>query len=338
MKKRILAMLLALTMIFSMVPVQAFASETEPAEVAEQIIETTEAVTEAPQEEPEETTAPPVIEAEPEETTAPQVTEPEETTAPAETEAEVEETAAAEMAAEVVVQEKAAAAVTAAEPADSVKVTMTIAAYGNLELARKEVTVKDLDSDGLLTFDEALTAAHKAYYKGDGEGYVSFPGSYGLQVGLLWGHGNGDFVNGMFFTNDVPNQMNVGESYVAEGDDLYASNMYDDNSFYDWYTYFDKKEVTVKAGQEFTLTLKGFPGMTWGEPVPNAIPGATVGTWDEDFTALSGKTTDDSGKVTLSFAEAGTYVVSATGTVMDDSMGMVVPIMVPACVDRKSVV
>ena len=50
MKKRILAMLLAITMLVGMVPVPAFATETEPVEAIEEIIETTAAVTEAAEE------------------------------------------------------------------------------------------------------------------------------------------------------------------------------------------------------------------------------------------------------------------------------------------------
>lgn len=63
MKKRILAMLLAVTMLVGMVPVPAFATETEPVEAIEEIIETTAAVTEAA----EETVLPEDTEAETEE-------------------------------------------------------------------------------------------------------------------------------------------------------------------------------------------------------------------------------------------------------------------------------
>ena len=59
MKKRILAMLLAVTMLVGMVPVPALATETEPVEAIEEIIETTAAATEMAEEEvlPEDTEA-----------------------------------------------------------------------------------------------------------------------------------------------------------------------------------------------------------------------------------------------------------------------------------------
>lgn len=58
--------------------------------------------------------------------------------------------------------------------ADAV-VTLTVSNRGVLAtaadgsvMANKEVTVKDIDSDGKLTFDEALVAAHAAYNSADG--------------------------------------------------------------------------------------------------------------------------------------------------------------------------
>lgn len=73
MKKRILAMLLAVTMLVGMVPVPSFATETEPVEVVEEIIETTAVVTESAEEEHEgETTLPEESEAE---TTVPEESE-----------------------------------------------------------------------------------------------------------------------------------------------------------------------------------------------------------------------------------------------------------------------
>lgn len=89
MKKRILAMLLAITMMIGMVPVQVFATETEPVEAAEEVVVVTEEVAAAAEEAMEaaekseaETTLPEEFE---EETTVPEESE-EETTVPEETE------------------------------------------------------------------------------------------------------------------------------------------------------------------------------------------------------------------------------------------------------------
>ena len=89
MKKRILAMLLAITMMIGMVPVQAFATETDPVDVAEEVVETVEEIVataeeamEAAEESEAETTLPEEFE---EETTVPEESE-EETTVPEETE------------------------------------------------------------------------------------------------------------------------------------------------------------------------------------------------------------------------------------------------------------
>ena len=55
-----------------------------------------------------------------------------------------------------------------AEPvaADPAKVYVTVNNAGHLELVSGEVTVTDIDADGVLTYDEALQAAHAAYCAG----------------------------------------------------------------------------------------------------------------------------------------------------------------------------
>ena len=76
------------------------------------------------------------------------------------------------------------------EPAADAVVYVSGAKNGTLFLANQPVTVKDLNEDGQLSYDEAMKAAHDAYCPG---GYVSIEGSYGLQVGKVWGEGNGTF-------------------------------------------------------------------------------------------------------------------------------------------------
>ena len=50
----------------------------------------------------------------------------------------------------------------ATEPAADAQVTVTIANAGRLALVNAAVTVRDLNSDGILTYDEAMQAAHAA--------------------------------------------------------------------------------------------------------------------------------------------------------------------------------
>ena len=205
------------------------------------------------------------------------------------------------------------------------KVTVSGSRGGTLVLANASVVVKDLNGDNLLSYDEALIAAHEAYWPG---GYETDWGSYGIQVGKLWGEGDGYFANALFYTNDQALQMNVGESYVQEGDRLYACSLKYPYSWNDAYTYFDRHSLTVYTGEEFTLTLKG--GSYMGSAL--VAEGLTVGIWsDGSSTPLAGKSFDSANQVTLSFAQAGTYVVTAEGEFLDD-YGMDAPIMPPVCV------
>ncbi len=201
--------------------------------------------------------------------------------------------------------------------ADAV-VTLTVSNRGVLAtaadgsvMANKEVTVKDIDSDGKLTFDEALVAAHAAYNSADG--YAA--GSAG--VTKLWGVTTS---NVLFFMNNVGLTTGVKSDTVKGGDRLVASINADDTYYADWYAAFDRAAKTVTVGEDITLTLKGHLGMAYTEEdmADAALSGISVGTVSGgSFTAIEGKTTDADGKVTLSFDAAGTYYVTASGTVKD---------------------
>jgi len=195
---------------------------------------------------------------------------------------------------------------------------------GSLYLVNKAVTVKDINEDGLLSYDEALQAAHDQYCPG---GYTSSWGAFGIQVGKVWGEGNGDFANAYFLNNNKGLQMNVGESYVEAGDHLYACSLKYPDSWNDTYSYFNDTSVTVDAGEEFTLTLRGSSYFGNGADLSEI----SVGIWsDGSFTALNGEKFDENAQVTLSFNKAGTYIVSAEGEFYDD-YGLS-PIMPPYCI------
>lgn len=203
-------------------------------------------------------------------------------------------------------------------PAEDAVVTLTVSNKGALAtandgsvMAEREVTVKDINSDGKLTFGEALAAAHAEYNSEDG--YVE---KYGT-VSKLWGIETG---NTLFFINDVGLTSSVSSDTVKDGDRLTASINADDIYYADWYSAFDTTNKNVTVGEEFSLTLKGYLGMAY-EPEDmesTALAGVSIGTASASgFSSIDGKTTDESGKVTLSFDEAGTYYITASGTVED---------------------
>ena len=314
-------------MIVGMVPTSVFADEAEQ-ETLSAPVEQTEAPvieTEAPQ------TQPPVTEAP--ETQAPETQAPTQapTEAPAteapETQAPTEETEAP-----LEVMEESTAA-------DDVTVYFTVSQQGLLAktsdgnaAVELPVTVSDINSDGILTFDEALTALHKAYCTDGTDGYKL----NGATVIKLWGKG----VTGPIFAKNneiLTKAVNWNTSTVAEGDKLYAASVKDTVDLSDCLSYFDKTEVTVEAGKEFTLTLKA-AGEYWSGSNTSFLNAYSipVGTWESgSFQAITGAKTDTKGAVTLSFAKAGTYIVTASGTLAGEDEGgydMDCQITAPYCV------
>ena len=209
----------------------------------------------------------------------------------------------------------AAFAQSGSAPAEDAVVTLTVSNKGALAtandgsvMAEKKVTVKDINSDGKLTFGEALAAAHAEYNSEDGY-YVD---NYGT-VSKLWGI---ETTNALFFINGVGLTSSVSSDTVKDGDRLTASINADDKYYADWYSQFDTTSKNVTVGEEFSLTLKGYLGMAY-EP-EEALAGVSVGTASASgFSSIDGKTTDENGKVTLSFDKSGTYYITASGTVED---------------------
>ena len=204
-------------------------------------------------------------------------------------------------------------------------------------MARRPVTVTDLDGDGTLTYDEALTAAHAACCAAGTEGY-SAPGGY---VSRLWGE---DSYNTLFFLNDTGLTGGVTDAAVHDGDALTASVNLDDTYYADWYAFFDRGTAEVSVGTALTLTLKGHLGMAWSEEDLKDVPlsGVAAGVWEDGaFVPLDGAVTGEDGRVTLSFDRPGTYCVTASGTVPDEvvvdwstyeTATVPCPIIAPVCV------
>lgn len=328
MKRRILALLLTLVMLVGMIPTSVFADEAAQETISAPVEETEAPVleTEAPQTQPPVTEAP---ETEAPETQAP--TQAPETEAPAteapETQAPTEET------------EEALDVMEENTPADPVTVYFTVSEKGVLAKTSSgkaavelPVTVSDVNSDGILTYDEALVALHEAYCP---DGYAL----NGNSVRKLWGS---EVTAPIVAKNNkiLEKAVNWKTSTVAEGDKLYAASIKDTVDYSDCLSYFDKTEVTVDEGKEFTLTLKAageyFSGSNYSEL--NAY-GISVGTWEKgSFKAITGKETATNGTVTLSFSEAGTYIVTASGTLPGeaddgfDTYDVDCPVSAPYCI------
>ena len=213
---------------------------------------------------------------------------------------------------------------------DSITVYVTISNKGVLAadkngdpMGYRDVTVTDQDDDGKLTIYDAYTTAHSQYCDSD----FKLNGT-GL-VGQLWGDHSGNFLT---FVNNagISGTSSLKEQEIEDGAHLVGAILSDTSNWSDYISFFDSLTKTVSVGNEVTLTLEGRAGMSWtGEGGPDAaLSGLSVGTWDNGrFSAIDGKTTDANGQVTLSFDTAGTYYVTASGTVSGFA-----PIIAPICV------
>ena len=219
----------------------------------------------------------------------------------------------------------------AAEPVD---VTVTVSNKGTLALVNGTVTVTDSNGDGILTYHEALEAAHAAYCP---DGYTATESEWGISVSKIWGV---ETYNSLYFRNGEKLANHVGNtetSTVAESDSLLVSINKDDTYYSDRYSSFNLTEKTVVAGVPFKLTLKA--ELTGGSTI---VPNATIGIWkDGVFTPIEGMATGEDGNVTLTFDEVGTYIISASGTVSDTvqdwsnggaEITVDCPIIAPVCV------
>lgn len=198
----------------------------------------------------------------------------------------------------------------------TINVYLTVSNQGELAkandgavMAWKEVTVTDLDKDGKFTFDEALVAAHEAY--NSAEGYAVSGG----QVSKLWGVSATTLY---FFINDVAISSGVTQDDVDRGDFLVASILKDSETYSDYYSFFDKKMIFLEPEEAGNLILSGFPAMSWGSVVPEAISEASLGyyTADGTYTALDLKP-DKDGLFKVSFDKPGVYYITAAGTIKD---------------------
>lgn len=228
------------------------------------------------------------------------------------------------------------------EPAADAEVTFTVSNKGVLAAAKdgsimvnKSVTVKDIDEDGVLSYDEALVALHKRYYASGAKGYSAPEG----WVTKFWGDENGNY---LFFKNNDSLKSSPAAEKVQAGDRLLASVNSDNNYYADWFAMFDKDSISVSEGAAFSLKLTGDEGMKSDFAPNNPVNGVKVGVWnDGQFQQIESKTTDTKGQVSLSFDKAGIYYVTAFGTVKEigpsyfpDEYKLEIdcPIMAPVCI------
>ena len=207
----------------------------------------------------------------------------------------------------------------------------TAAKYG-MENAKAGHLVGGMDHSikaGQVSVLDALLCAHEAVY---GAAFTkdtmsSYFGGSSSFVSKIFGvdGGIGYAVNDRLPVGPKYDGYLINEYALSEGDDVYFF-IYASPYWGDYLSYFDKKQLTVNAGEEVTLTLSGYMAMEqMGESGKDTRPittmenieGAEIDLLDENAGKLEfgnnlGET-DENGKVKLKFDKAGTYYVSAIG-------------------------
>lgn len=207
----------------------------------------------------------------------------------------------------------------------------TAAKYG-MENAKADHLVGGMDHSikaGQVSVLDALLCAHEAVY---GAAFTkdtmsSYFGGSSSFVSKIFGvdGGIGYAVNDRLPVGPKYDGYAINEYALSEGDDVYFF-IYASHYWGDYLSYFDKKQLTVNAGEEITLKLSGYMAMEqMGTPGKDTRPittmenieGAEIDLLDEnagklEFGDYLGET-DENGNVTLKFDKAGTYYVSAIG-------------------------
>ena len=153
---------------------------------------------------------------------------------------------------------------------------------------------------------------------------------------------NGEYNTQYGYTGYTISQAPIAEDSTVEFFFYQDTSMYMD--YYTWFTDADGNRLntlTVQAGTDFTLGMDGYMYAYGGslKPEDRETHGAaldpedlqicTVGE-DGTLTPVEGKTIGEDGQVTLSFAAAGSYVLSAIGDEYTDIVSPWLPVTVTA--------
>ncbi len=206
---------------------------------------------------------------------------------------------------------------------DEITVQMTVYDQGQLAkdtagkaMLLRSITVRDLDTNGKYTIDEALQAAHGALCPDGAAGYSTNNG----WVTALWGDNSGAFG---YYVNDDSAQGVSDE--ISSGDRITAFIYCDQTSWSDRYAFFDKQSLTVAVGEEFELSLSYSSMFITGsqaqataplgvfdkESGAYSVPAAFRGEKITDTFYMPTVSTDTNEKVKCSITAPGIYYVTA---------------------------
>ncbi len=152
------------------------------------------------------------------------------------------------------------------------------------------------------TVEDAIIAAHEAYCPDGAEGWETAEGDWGLSMAKIWGKYDG--VGAWYLNGEMPMAQSW-DTAATDGD--YVDLILYGPDWSDSYARFDQRTAAAVTGEAITLTLTHDVFDENWVASPEALAGAAVKL--ADGTVLG--TTDDEGKIALTFAEAGAYLVTA---------------------------
>lgn len=179
--------------------------------------------------------------------------------------------------------------------ADSITVYVSVVQNGEFVTGKDSKTIAYVPvtvSTHEPTIGDAFTVLHETYCESGLSGYETTQMSWGASVTKFWGVTSST----VGYYNNNSYAMGLTDS-VTDGAHLVFWFYQDTSGWSDSYTYFDQTTASLAGGAALELTASA-SGLS-----------VTV-----DGSAVPGKATDANGKVTLHFAEAGTYIVSAKAT------------------------
>lgn len=225
------------------------------------------------------------------------------------------------------------------EPVADATVHMTIGIRGSLAkakdgsvMAEREVTVKDLNSDGILTYDEALTAVHDEYYEGGSAGYETGKAedTGSLYIGKLWGISEDAY--GWWKDDELCTDL---EEAVHAGDELTAFVYKDIEKRSDSYTKFAKTAYTIPVGtSKYVDCYKAAYEDILDEYQFSLFRSGKLTVYDSNFQPVSEDsytiTMKDSGPVSyyISIQDTGTYYLAVESGEKENIVPSVVKVTV----------
>ncbi len=188
--------------------------------------------------------------------------------------------------------------------ADEISVFVSVSAQGAPALTKdgEPAVLMEVRIPEGSTVEDAIIAAHETYCPDGAVGWEKAESDWGMSMVKIWGSYDGV---GAFYVNGVMPMMQSWDITATDGD--YVDLVLYGPDWSDSYAQFDRRTDILAAGEEVTLTLThDVFDENW---VASAEPlaGAAVKTTDGKVLG----TTDAEGKITLSFPEAGTYLVTA---------------------------